>query len=35
MLVEYDIVYIIKKSIKMSTIANHLVDNTINDYEPL
>ncbi|KAL3579743.1 hypothetical protein D5086_017578 [Populus alba] len=35
MLVEYDIVYKTRKSIKGSVIADHLADNAIQDYEPL
>ena len=32
---EYDIVYTTRKAVKGSTIANHLADNAVEDYEPL
>jgi len=32
---EYDIIYMTRKYVKKSAIANHLTDNTIKDYEPL
>jgi hypothetical protein len=35
LLVEYDIVYMTRKAMKGSVIADHLADNTIKDYEPL
>jgi hypothetical protein len=35
LLVEYDIVYMIRKAVKGSVIVDHLEDNTIEDYEPL
>jgi len=35
MLVEYDIVYMMRKVLKGSAIDNHLVENAIEDYEPL
>ena len=35
LLVEYDIVYMTRKVVKESKIANHLADNAIEDYEPL
>jgi len=34
-LAEYDIVYMTRKVVKGSVIANHLADNAIEDYEPL
>ena len=35
MLSEYDIVYMTRKAVKGSVIADHLVDNVIEDYEQL
>jgi len=35
LLVEYDIVYMTRKVVKGSVIADHLADNAIEDYEPL
>lgn len=35
LLVEYDIVYMIRKVVKGSVIADHLADNVMEDYEPL
>jgi hypothetical protein len=35
LLAKYDIVYIARKVVKESTITNHLVDNVVEDYEPL
>ncbi|XP_061947896.1 uncharacterized protein LOC133671224 [Populus nigra] len=35
LLAEYDIIYKTRKSMKGSAIADHLADNTIEDYEPL
>jgi ribonuclease HI len=35
LLAEYDIIYMTRKSVKGSAIANHLADNAIEDYEPL
>ncbi|KAI4318306.1 hypothetical protein L6164_026093 [Bauhinia variegata] len=32
---EYDVIYMTKKSIKGSAIANHLADNPIEDYQPM
>lgn len=32
---KYDIVYMMRKAMKESVIANHLANNTIKDYEPL
>jgi len=32
---EYDIVYMTRKAVKGSAIADHLVDNAMEDYEPL
>ena len=34
-LVEYDIMYMTRKVVKGSVIADHLADNAIEDYEPL
>jgi hypothetical protein len=35
LLVEYDSVYMIRKVVKGSVIADHLADNVMEDYEPL
>lgn len=35
LLAKYDIVYITRKVVKESTINDHLVDNVVEDYEPL
>ena len=35
MLAEYDIIYMTRKAVKGSAIANHLADNAMEDYEPL
>ena len=35
MLAEYDIVYMTRKAVKASALADHLADNAIHDYEPL
>jgi len=35
LLAEYDIIYMTRKSVKGSAIANHLADNIVEDYEPL
>ena len=35
LLLEYDIVYMTRKAIKGSVIIDHLVDQTVDDYEPL
>jgi len=35
LLAEYDIIYMTRKSVKGSAIANHLADNVVEDYEPL
>jgi hypothetical protein len=35
LLVEYDIVYMIRKVVKGSVIADYLADNVMEDYEPL
>ena len=35
LLAEYDIIYMTRKSVKGSAIADHLADNAIEDYEPL
>jgi hypothetical protein len=35
LLAEYDIIYMTRKSVKGSAITDHLVDNAIEDYEPL
>jgi len=35
LLAKYDIVYMTRKVVKESTITNHLVDNVVEDYEPL
>lgn len=32
---EYDIVYMIRKAIKGSTIVDHMVNRDVKDYEPL
>jgi len=35
LLVEYDIEYMTRKTVKGSVIIDYLADNTIDDYEPL
>ncbi|XP_052312616.1 uncharacterized protein LOC112328848 [Populus trichocarpa] len=35
LLAEYDIIYMTRKAVKGSAIANHLADNAVEDYEPL
>jgi len=35
LLSEYDIVYMTRKAVKGGTIADHLADNVVEDYEPL
>jgi hypothetical protein len=35
LLVEYDIEYMTRKTVKWSVIIDYLADNTIDDYEPL
>jgi len=35
LLVEFDTVYMTRKAVKGSVIADHLVDNVMEDYEPL
>jgi len=35
LLIEYDIVYMTKKAVKGSMIADHLADNVVEDYEQL
>jgi len=35
LLAEYDIVFMTKKAVKGSVIANHLTNNVIEDYKPL
>jgi hypothetical protein len=35
LLAEYDIVYMTRKTVKWSAIADHLADNAVEDYEPL
>jgi len=35
LLLEYDMVYLTRKVVKGSVIANHLADNTVEDYKPL
>ena len=34
-MIEYDIIYMTKKAVKGSIIADHLVDNVVEDYELL
>jgi len=35
LLVDYDIVYMIRKVVKGNAIVDHLADNAVKDYEPL